>query len=619
MFEPNQALNINVNTAAVPTAPTGSPGVGTYTTTIPQAIAGFNQVMMKKAEVFDPFVQKSLIANPRFWYNMIPRGAFPNFNGYQHETRIFRGGLEHYAGLADWSAIDPNATAQNNPCKTGTYTVPHYAWERLQWSGFQRWWGSDPICLKQLQYIELAAQQLAWILQVGADYGISLQEVWNRDYLLHLSNWYDRGFVMTSEFAGNTAAPKFYYDPFQTHDFGDADGAVPFIVFPANVEVETLNFDVLDAVHDSLSIRCPNAAIGRDGGVPLFGLPVSHRDFERYIKGNTYELTNWREARPEKLISGLDLGVKSHRHFSLNFDENQLRFKIKQYISNYNAGDPDDPASAVNFAGVGADLNGTAVFVARYVAPRIAGRNGETVNGAAAQIPEDNPEYLTAELAVAPIMLNEVFHNLMGTEINSLGSQTYFGPQAGLNGKWTWVNEYDKVDNPERTVGNFRGKFEIFPKPSPNVMHALSFLYRRCTESLRSRCPVDNADVDPDTTTGAVAVSSYVASASAAEIANDSLTVVAKLAAKLTDAGPGTPVTAVFTGEGALNNADVSGYVVRCASAPSYTLALLLGDQASVTAEDDATATDYFVDSDGVLCYGTKAEHTEMVLSTVEG
>jgi len=129
MLYPNQALNINVNTAStvVPTAPTGSPGMGTYTTTVPQAIAGFNQVMMKKAEVFDPFVQKSLIANPRFWYNMIPRGAFPNFNGYQHETRIFRGGLEHYAGLADWTAIDPNATDSNNPCKTGTYTVPHYA------------------------------------------------------------------------------------------------------------------------------------------------------------------------------------------------------------------------------------------------------------------------------------------------------------------------------------------------------------------------------------------------------------------------------------------------------------------------------------------------------------
>lgn len=610
MLYPNQALNINVNTAAVPTAPTGSPGVGTYTTTIPQAIAGFNQVMMKKAERFDPFVQKSLIANPRFWYNMIPRGAFPNFNGYQHETRIFRGGLEHYAGLADWSAIDPNATDSNNPCKTGTYTVPHYAWERLQWSGFQRWWGSDPICLKQLQYLELAAQQLAWILQVGADYGISLQEVWNRDYLLYLSNGYDRGFVMTSEFAGNTAAPKFYYDPFQTHDFGDADGAVPFIVFPANVEVETLNFDVLDAVHDSLSIRCPNAAIGRDGGVPLFGLPVSHRDFERYIKGNTYELTNWREARPEKLISGLDLGVKSHRHFSLNFDENQLRFKIKSYIASYD--------SSV-YGDVGSDLDGTAVFVARYVAPRIAGRNGETVNGAPAQIPEDNPEYLTAELAVAPIMLNEVFYNLMGTEINSLGSQTYFGPQSGLNGKWTWVNEYDKTENPERTIGNFRGKFEIFPKPSPNVMHALSFLYRRCTESLRSRCPVDNADVDPDTTTGAVAASFYVASASAAEIANDSLTVVVKLAAKLTDAGPGTSVTAVFTGGGGLNSRDVPGYVVRCASAPSYTLALLLSDLASVVAEDDAGETDYFVDSDGVLCYGTKAAHTKMVLSTVEG
>mgnify|MGYP000888719560 CR=1 FL=1 len=78
--------------------------------------------------------------------------------------------------------------------------------------------------------------------------------------------------------------------------------------------------------------------------------------------------------------------------------------------------------------------------------------------------------------------------------------------------------------------------------------------------------------------------------------------------------GPDRPLVTVID-----NGADVPGYVVRCASAPSYTLALLLSGQASVTAEDDAGETDYFVDSDGVLCYGTKAEHTEMVLSTVEG
>ena len=611
----NPALNINVGAADVvsPTNPTGSPGAGSYSSSVNQAVAGFNQVMMKQAEHFDPFIQKSLIAHPRFWYNMIPRGAFPNFQGYQHETRIFRGGLQHYAGLKDWTAINPEATTANNPCKTGTYSVPHYSWERLNWSGFERWWGSDPICLKQLQYVDQAIQQLAWILQVGADYGISLQEVWNRDYLLKTALDADRAFVMTSSFVGNTDAPKFYYDPFQTYDFGDGAGAVPFMVFPADVEVETLNFDVLDALHESLDIRCPTAAVGKDGGMSLFGLPVSRRDFERYIRGNNYELSNWRESRSEKLIQGLDLGVKTHRGFSMMFDENQLRFKIAKYVAAYDSSDYSD---------VGSDLDGQAVFVAKYVPPRKAGRAGETVNGAAAQIPEDNPEYITAELAVTPILMNEVFTNLMGTAINSLGSQTFFGPQSGLNGQWSWVNEYDKTDNPERTVGNFRGKFEIFPKPSPNVVHSTAFLYRRCTESIRSRCPVDNAYVDPDTATGAIAATGYSAAATTEDLANDTLTLTATLASKITDAGPGSAVTVTFTGQGDLNGDALTGYIVKCSGAPTYVIHLT--GVTGLAAESDSVAG-YFIESTttdadyGKLCYGITGNKEAMVLTTVQG
>ena len=65
----NPSLNINVGAADVvsPTNPTGSPGAGLYSSSVNQAVAGFNQVMMKQAEHFDPFIQKSLIAHPRFW------------------------------------------------------------------------------------------------------------------------------------------------------------------------------------------------------------------------------------------------------------------------------------------------------------------------------------------------------------------------------------------------------------------------------------------------------------------------------------------------------------------------------------------------------------------------
>ena len=579
----------------------------TASSTLGNTVSGFNQVMMQQAEHFDPFIQRSLIEQPRFWYDRIPRGAYPNFNGVEQETRIFRGGVVKYAGIDNWTAFNPNPTTANNPCATGGYTTPKYAWERLQWSGFYTRWGSDPICSESLRFVDQAIQQLAWILEVGADYGISIQETWNRDWLLKTSVDHDRSFVMTSSYVGNSSAPRFFYEPRCTFDVGSGDFDVtsatagvdgPFIVFPADVDVEPLNFDVLDALHESLDVRCRGSAIGNEGGRPVYGLPISALDFERYIKGNQYEVANWRESRSEKLIQGYDLGVKTHRAWGIMNDGNQLRFKIKRYIASYD--------SAI-FAGVGSDLDGTAVFVAQYVPPRIAdatcrlGENGQP-------IPEDNPLYFAAELAVMPILMNNVFTNLMGTPLTTLGSGTYFGPQAGLNGKWSWVNVIGP-NNEEGNIGNFRGKFEIFPRPETSVVHSTSFLYRRCTESIRSRCPVDNSGVDPDTATGAVVCPAYTA-ADANTVAGASVTVVPTLLSKLTDAGVGTAVTLTVSNAG---SATLTGYIISSSTAPTYTVVVPL---ATAVKEADAATGTYYV-SGSVLKYRNGEDVTDVTIDSI--
>jgi hypothetical protein len=597
MLAPNNGLNLRVGEDAV----LG----GTYTTSVPQAYAGFNQVMMRLAEVFDPFIQKSLIAHPKFWYNVIARGAFPNFNGTEHETRIFRGGLQHYAGLSDWSAVNPNPTESNNPCVPGGYTTPTYAWERLQWSGFTRRWGSDPMCLNDLKYVQRAQEQLAWILQVGADYGISLQEVWNRDYLIHLASTYGRSFLMTREYVGNSAAPRFYYNPFVK--FGTAAGEVnpntgitaPFVVFPTGVEIEPLNFDVLDNLHSDFDVSCPGSALSSSGGENMFGLPVSRYDFERYIRGSDWETKNWRETRSEQLINGLGQGVKSHRGWSMSFDENQLRFQIKRYIPIYNS---------AQFGGVGSALDGTAVTIAQYVPPRIAGRVGE--NGQ--QIPEYNPAYNAAQIAIVPTLQKDIFTNLMGTEINTLGSGTFFGPQAGLNGKWTWTNIVSEDKNPEGTIGNFRGRFEIFPKPDPSVVFATAMMYRRCTEPIKSLCPVDNAEFNPEGDAGPVVAASYTASD--AYVADLQLAISAKLASSLTGAGPGTPVELKFAG--ALNPA-FQGYITASGAALSYQFTIVGVTGLAAAAPADGTAGYYI--SGGKLTYkAVDTTVTALTLSTAE-
>lgn len=608
-----QAAPNTLNVQAFPNATI--PGV--YTTAVNHAIAGFNQVMMKHAEVFDPFIQESLITQPRHWLNVIPRGAFPNFNGTTHETRVFRGGLQSYAGLSEWSQIDPIPTSTNNPSIGGGFSTVQYAWERFSWTGYQRYWGSDPISVDSLQFTQQAQEQLAWILQVGADYGISLQEVWNRDWLIKAAVDAGRAYLMTGSYVGNTSSPKFYYEPrcaflattvlytASTHPYkvdSEATGITkPFIVFPANVDIETLNFDVLDMLHMDFDASCPTAALGNSSGSPLYGLPISKFDFERYVKGNDYELANWREARAEKLITGM-VDVKTHRDYALSFDANQLRFKITKIVASY---DSDD------YAGVGSALDGETVVIAEYVAPRVAGRVGENSQ----QIPEWNPEYGAAELAVTPIMLNRIFTNLMGSDVTTLGSGTYFGPQPGLNGKWAWLNILDKTTNPYGKIGNFVGEFKIFPKIEPNVVFATAFLYRRCTEPLRARCPVDNADVNPDTMVGTSADGvAYVASA--ADATADSFTLTATLAKKLVDAPVGKQVTATFSG--LASDVEVTGYLVKTSAAPVYTIHVTASGVMDLVALADAADEKYHLTAAGVLTYqAVGGGLTAMVLDSV--
>ena len=395
---------------------------------------------------------------------------------------------------------------------------------------------------------------------------MSLQEVWNRDYLLYISvALAERSFVMTSTFVGNKTASRFFYDPFvktvtDTETKTGLEAGLPFVVFEYQ-EVEPLNFDVLDALHESLDIRCKSAALGSNGGMGLYGLPVSHMDFERYLKGNSYEIANWRESRSESLIKGLDMGVKTHRNYSMLFDQNQFRMKILKVRRNIRGR---------NFGGVGADLNGKTVIVAQFVPPRIGGRIGENNQ----RILEDNPEYTVAELALMPVMMKDVFYNEFGTALNTLGSQTYFGPQAGLNGQWSWVN-FLSEDNPEGLIGNFRGKYEIWAKPSPNAVHATAFLYRRCVEPLRSRCPIENAEVNPNVGRRKPVLRRRPHTRSRPLMRRRStLVATVLLPNKLAAAHPGQAVKVEVTGAGDLNGEPLDGYIIRAGSAPQYTIAL---------------------------------------------
>lgn len=457
----------------------------------------YNQMLMTYAQNFDVFTQRKEIENPRWWFSRIPRGAFQLFNGLVQETRIYRGGLTTYAGLSQWEDINPYPDGKHDPCAPMQYDTYNYAWETLAWKGKRAGWGSDPICLDTLKFVNKAVEQLGWILDTGVNYGIDMQEVWNRDMFIYQSVQAGHSYLMTSDFGGmnDTSSARFVYQPFCKFGSSGADGVAdksiidkPFIVFDASVSLEPLNFDVLDQVREYLKTMARDSAVGTIGGEPMYALAVSHDDVERYIRANEEERKYWIEANPQALIQHYGFAPSTFRRWSITNDGNQLRFKLNRYIAKYTS------TEAVKYGNVGLkEFENKPVWIAEYVPPRIGGRPG--VNGAL--VPTANPEYYTAEIAIAPVFMNKIFTNLFVPSVNTLGSGTYFGPVTGLNGKWAWRNIVSWDKNPEGKIGNFYGTFEIVPKPDVNVYEATSFLYRRCTKALPSYCPEQNAKVNP--------------------------------------------------------------------------------------------------------------------------
>ena len=453
----------------------------------------YNQFFMTVAQSFDPFMQKKLAEAPHWWINRIPRGAFQLFNGSVQETRIFRGGLGHYAGLADWEDLAPDPTVKDacGPVRFKTY---QYAWETLAWSGKKTAWGSDPICIEVLKFVQQAREQIGWVIEQGVKFGMDFLNVWNRDMFIYFTVQANRSYVMTSAYRG-ASSPRFFYDPFVK--FGDVAAAgtaskayvdKPFIVIDATEDLEPLNFDVLDIVRGQLKRRCPESRVGMIGNEPMFALAISQEDVEKYIRGNEEERRYWIEANPQALIQHFGFAPTTFRRWTVTCDDDQLRFKLKRYIPDYTTDE------ARNYGDVALDIAGKnkAVWIAEYVPPMIGGRPG--INGSAVPVP--NPEYDLAEIAIAPVFMNKIFTNLFVPDVTNLGSGTWFGPKQGLNGKWAWYN-IQTPENPDQKIGNFKGEFQIVPKPDVCVFDCISFVYRRCAEPLPALCPVENTRINP--------------------------------------------------------------------------------------------------------------------------
>jgi len=514
-----------------------------------QGLANYNQKMLTLAEHWDEFIMQRQMVNPNIWHDRIPRGSYELFNGYEQKTNIYRGGLPVQAGLSTWKSLAASRKASaDDPgfdsCAPGTPHTYTYAWETVQYSGYQDEWQSEPVCLNDMKFVDFAKEQLALVVRTGVEYGMSIIENWNREMYVYRSALANRTMVLAEgalQFE-DSATYRFAYDPFAVTT--DVDGAsVPYIKFDDGLEVSTLNWTYLDYLRASLADRAGEASIARESGMPIFGLMIDLLDFERFVLADSALREDFRYAKPQEIIRGYDFGLKVYRGFALMHDSRQMRFRFMKIGAGANSTDDE-----------------TGKVIATRVLPLKAGRAVTIGN-----VPEPNPAYYRAEIGIGVIFMNDVFSNLFVPSITDLGSGMSFGAAAGLTGDWKWINIPDPVTNMLGETGFFYGRLQVFPKPLLFSAETTVFAYRRCPQSWRTVCGIQDLS---DVATGAV---SPAATPVAGDFSATNRTVTMTLASKI-DAGVGSPVT--------IKKDDSNTFAAIVASdalAPTYTFTWLSG------------------------------------------
>lgn len=573
---------------------------GTRTAGQGATMTGFEMVMWDSIQNVDPLIQKKLVAKPRFWHDRIPRGQFQLHDGAVHQSRFFRGGLDKFAGLSEWEAIDPVPSVTNDPCSFPKHDYVETAYDQIAWSGMRSAFGSPRICANAFRYIKDAAQQVGLYLDQGMERGIQMQEVFNRDTYLSKSTDFGRSFVMSCEYRGMYNSPRYFYDPFvkfaatgssatktaQASLVTGPDGKPKaFAVINADVEIEPLNFKgMMDRVHEELKLRCPDAAISSDAGEPVFGLMCNAEDIDNAIVGDEKLYREWLEAKPQALIDKYNLSPRLFQRWAIVSDKNQLRFKIHRYISKSNWTSQE----CAKYGGVGSELVGkSAVYIALAVDPFVPDPYRRGINGG--PIPMENIEYIDAELAIAPVFMNDVVTNLFETQGTvQLGHETHFGAFPALNGSWGWVPTPPTAEEPFGQSGKFYGMFLIHQRPETHIYDTISFMYRRCKESIRAKCPIEVTRVNPDAESTTYTVSAGKFTFAAATVGlGDTFDMVL---------GKGSGVLHI----GAKHTLSIGGktvntVVVDVTSAPYITVAALSAlDAGTVTAIKNATADGTF-------------------------
>ena len=478
-----------------------------------------------------------------------PMEAFPLFKGPTQKSNIWRQGLSHVMGLADWEDIPdsraPGTTGANDP---GLSACDDYTPKILNNGGQETWQNeikrlllaSPAICVNDLRQTDEAPRQIATRVQFFMAQIKEYALAYRREQAIRAIVRANHGYLMNAAAFDPSLATTdnhWYYDPDTLYD------GVPCLHYKAGDEVGALNIEPLVLQTRFLSAQCPDAATGSIDGGPTFTWYGDGQDLENMIRDDNASREDVRYAEPA-LLMGSWRKYRTYRSITIATDLSQMRFKEVGVIVAAADTIPDGRGGYL--------AAGNWIRCARVNPERESDRIG--CNGFA--IVEANPEYFRAPLRLLPAIMNNQMAIQVGSKLENIGGMV-FGPQPGYNGEVKFLVYPENQTNPFGEKGAFFSRYELGIRPLKNYPNAVGYLYRSCQQQSLKLCSTDG------TVTTAVALA---ANAATADVDDTNYTATVTLVSAI-KATAGTQVSVVT----ALAGASV-GYVLDATSAPTYTL-----------------------------------------------
>ena len=409
-----------------------------------------NILLAESGRIGPDIYRKTLNTSP--WLKLVKQDGWPDEMGQELTVLTYERSLP--ANLLTWSTVTFNGSIGGGSGATGagsclppsqtlafaqtarTYSLSHTALE------------SPPLCVNDLRYAFKRQEQLRMMFDILTE---NTSYAWQDRY----RNEYFRNCGHKIVAYGNSTSG--IYLPEVTTTNVDPNSTTATTSLFASVSSDTyvpssfLTQGILDSIYMKM-IRdgAGNNPLDRADGRPQFGLICSPETSDKIIRDNADIRSDfrWNSARVNELLA--PLGVeRAYRGYFHMIDHFAPRYKSVTSGGHLKLQRVLPYASTAATYGNKWDIN---------------------------------PDYETAPYEVSFVFHTDVIEALIPKPITAPGGNTKFDP-VSYRGDFKWLNIPDAVQNPDGTIGFFRGVMSSGTKPiRPEWGYAI--LHNRCAHNL---------------------------------------------------------------------------------------------------------------------------------------